>query len=239
MQAFEADVRAAFVTLQGGWQKRIMDMLSQGPTQPKGVLPCKFIAYPINPRFTGRSNILTSMGQQLSKQTDGQASFALYGMGGVGKTQIALKHIYDHINEFPAIFWITADSRAKISQGYVDAAKQLQIEPQNSQRDPDTVVQTFKAWLSNTDVDWMLIYDNADDLKLLKPFWPPTSKGSIILTSRDPASTQMVKASAHVPSMTCEEGSELFLSILHASQMEVERRSEKDNISKIGDLLGK
>jgi hypothetical protein len=178
------------------------------------------------------------METELSSVVGRQPSYALHGMGGVGKTQIALKYVYDHLEHFPAIFWVTADSRAKLSQGYVDAAKQLQLEPQDSQRDQETVVQSFKTWLCNTEASWMIVFDNADDLKLLKLFWPPTNRGTIIVTSRNPSCAQMVTASAQVPSMTEEEGISLFFSIFDASQMGFERDAEQENISKLGNLLG-
>ncbi|KAH6989252.1 hypothetical protein BKA56DRAFT_727761 [Ilyonectria sp. MPI-CAGE-AT-0026] len=238
-QLLEAELPCASLALHQGWHQEIRDMLAtKSTTQPKGILPCHLIPYPSNPRFVGRVHILDEMERCLRVEKSNKSSFALYGIGGIGKTQLALRYIYDHLHEFPAVFWMTADSRAKLSQSYVDAAKQLQIEPEDSQRDPEAVVQTFLSWLRNADQNWIIVFDNADNLDVLKPFWPPTNVGTIIVTSRDPMSRQLTDSSAQVNSMTDEEGIKLFWLILQNSSEPVAEREEEINIIELSAKLG-
>ncbi|KAK2589955.1 hypothetical protein QQS21_012367 [Conoideocrella luteorostrata] len=189
-RVLEEEVSVASLTLHRGWQLEIREMLAKVTTQPAASLPCRNIPYPRNPKFVGRTKIMQKMESCLAMDTgedSDQASFALHGIGGVGKTQIALQYIYDHLNDYPAIFWVAADSHVKLSQSYVAAAKQLQIEPPDSTRDPDTIVRLFKSWLGECHGRWIMVFDNADNLEVLKDFWPPSKTGSIVITSRDSA----------------------------------------------------
>ena len=132
----------------------------------------------------------------------------------MGKTQIALKYIYDQLEQFPAVFWMQADTHQKLAQSYVNAAKRLHLEPEESQKDVDAVTTVLKTWLSETKDHWLIVYDNADDLNVLKPFWPPGNQGCIIITSRDPASARVASAGINVPPFSPVEGESCFISLL-------------------------
>ncbi|KAJ8133393.1 hypothetical protein O1611_g240 [Lasiodiplodia mahajangana] len=234
----EDRIPAATLDLQKSWHQKLVEMLGRGDPRLQAALPCRSIPYPDNPLFTGRAEVLNQMREAFLTACEGQLSFALYGMGGVGKSQIALKYLYDHLDKYPAVFWITADSREKLTQAYVEAAKQLKLEPQESQRDPEAVIQLFKTWLSDTDANWILVFDNADDLSVLKPLWPPTKRGTIIVTSRDPSSALMTKWKVQVKSMTDGEGSSLFRSILRTADGDLNEDVEPRQIQQVIELLG-
>lgn len=71
------------------------------------------VPYPRNPFFTGRQELLTSLHDQLH-QTPAVAvtqAQAICGLGGIGKTQVALEYTYRYCQEYHAIFWIKADTR--------------------------------------------------------------------------------------------------------------------------------
>ncbi|KAI1482964.1 P-loop containing nucleoside triphosphate hydrolase protein [Daldinia eschscholtzii] len=228
----ELAIPLASLNLHRGWHQEIKAIVARATAQPLGSLPCRFIPYPNNPRFIQRDGIHTAMQTALADGRTGQISFALYGAGGVGKTQIALQYIYDHLDRYPAIFWMAADSLSTLTQSYVDAAKQLQIEPSGSQREQDAVVQSFKSWLSDTSANWIIVYDNVDDLSILRSFWPPTHRGTVIITSRDPASARLAMSSVQVRSMTEEEGLDLF----RLSHENLEMDKAKEVLNKLGRL---
>jgi hypothetical protein len=79
-----------------------------------------------------------------------QAVFSLYGLGGVGKTQIALEYLYSHMEDFPVIFWISAESPSKIAQDIREAIAKLGLISAISTDDDRTITQTFKNWLQST-----------------------------------------------------------------------------------------
>jgi hypothetical protein len=154
----EKEVSIANLVRQHQWHKEIHEILSQISLRPTPVtnLPCRIVPYAANPRFYGREDVLRELQANLAVSKPGQASFALYGLGGVGKTQIALKYIYDNLDRFPAVFWMQSDSHAKLSQSYVNAAKRLQLEPEDSQRDADAVAAVLKTWLGECHEQWLI-----------------------------------------------------------------------------------
>ncbi|KAK3896357.1 hypothetical protein C8A05DRAFT_20645, partial [Staphylotrichum tortipilum] len=73
------------------------------------------VPYTCNPDFVGRSDILEKLKDQLSHrqlQTRWHLRAALYGLGGIGKTQIALAYAYWLQDECPdvSVFWVHASS---------------------------------------------------------------------------------------------------------------------------------
>ena len=87
----------------------------------------RMIPHSQNARFYGREDVLSLIDSVLSplRKTNKLRSFALFGIGGSGKTQIALEYAYRHLKDFKAIFWIVSDSIEKIEQGFVEAAALL------------------------------------------------------------------------------------------------------------------
>ncbi|KAL9106484.1 MAG: hypothetical protein Q9227_008515 [Pyrenula ochraceoflavens] len=96
----------------------------------------------------------------------------LYGMGGVGKSQIALQYAFNHCQQYDAVFWISCLSLSALK------------------RDLNKAAETFKpmslqSWLTATTKRWLLILDNLDDPKEEFVSWVPNRRsGSIIYTSR-------------------------------------------------------
>ena len=130
-----------------------------------------------NPFFTGRETLLESIHAGLTSR----GRVALSGLGGIGKTQIALEYAYRHQQEYDQVFWVRAEQKEELISGYVDVAKGLQI-PGCHQEDQLAVVSLLKQWLTTHD-DWLLVLDNADNLRQVRPFLP-TASGHILLTTR-------------------------------------------------------
>ena len=90
----------------------------------------RMIPHSRNERFFGRSSVLDQMDIALkpSAPTFRQRHFALYGMGGSGKTQIALEYTYSRSAAYPTIMWILASSTDKIDQGFMQIADHFGME---------------------------------------------------------------------------------------------------------------
>lgn len=138
-----------------------------------------------NPYFTGRSQTISELRLSL---TDGNLVAitqrqALSGLGGVGKTQIALAYTYRHRTDYEAVFWLDASSEATLRAGFAEQANALGLVDSDAGKSIDTNAMLFKRWLQQTG-RWLLVLDNADEPAELKSLVPQNAKGHILLTSR-------------------------------------------------------
>ncbi|PLB46258.1 TPR-like protein [Aspergillus steynii IBT 23096] len=176
-----------------------------------------YIPFSESPRFWGRDDILSKIDGAFSssKQTDSLRSFALYGMGGVGKTQIALRYANSSRDKFDAIFWVAADNLITIGQSFREIARSLSLIQSNTETDDNAVMLEVKSWLSSTKSRWLLIFDNADDLGVLKQPWPSSTNGCILLTSRDlTAAFSLASEGCQVTPFDTASGSAALLNIV-------------------------
>lgn len=114
-------------------------------------VPCHMIPYPQNVRFFGRTKLLSAIGTALNPRSTTPPklhSLALYGMPGVGKTQSALRYVYQHLEVYRVVLWIAADTEDKILQGFADAAKQLGLD--TSSNDQLERFREVNKWLMVT-----------------------------------------------------------------------------------------
>lgn len=84
-----------------------------------------------NPFFTGREDILDTLHRSLSTN---QASYILHGLGGIGKTQIAVEYAYRHAQEYTAIFWIGAATPESIASSFLSIATLLGLPEHQGSR---------------------------------------------------------------------------------------------------------
>ncbi len=146
--------------------------------------PHWLVPLPRNLFFTGREEILELLHTQLGTH---QAvaltqSSALHGLGGVGKTQVALEYAYQHALEYSAVFWVGAETEEQIISSLLRIAEALHL-PGRDDKDQQRVVATVQGWLT-THSQWLLIWDNVEDLALLDHFLPPIRQGAILITTR-------------------------------------------------------
>lgn len=147
------------------------------------------VPYPRNPFFTGREEILEALHVQLdSKRASALTqSSALHGLGGVGKTQIALEYAYRYARTYSALCWIRAETAGHIISSFLCFAEILQVATPGD-NDQQRVVAAVQQWL-NTHSGWLLIWDNVEDLDLLLRFQPGIRNGATLLTTRSAVSS--------------------------------------------------
>lgn len=127
----------------------------------------------------------------------------LHGLGGIGKTQLAVASMKEHRNIYSALFWLNGKNEDKLKQSFADMAKRLHIEYPSSallrraveQKDANQVVGVVKQWLSTKgNTQWILVFDNVDNPKLpgishpqaydIRLYFPEAHQGSILITTR-------------------------------------------------------
>ena len=138
-----------------------------------------------NPFFTGREEILEALHTHLSTSQVVALTqmYALQGLGGIGKTQLALEYAYRHALDYSAIFWIEAETGETVIASLLHLADVLEL-PGRQESDQQRVVAAVQRWLS-CHSGWLLIWDNLEDLELLSHLLPATVRqGAILLTTR-------------------------------------------------------
>ncbi|KAI9874601.1 MAG: hypothetical protein M1830_009576 [Pleopsidium flavum] len=127
----------------------------------------------------------------------------LHGLGGIGKTQLAITFAKQHRSYYSAVFWLNGQTEDTLKRGFVEMARRLYHEHPDSvplrsaatSEDVDKIVASTNRWFSTRgNTKWMLIFDNVDNPKFpghhdpqaydLKAYFPDADQGSIIVTTR-------------------------------------------------------
>ncbi|KAL3429140.1 P-loop containing nucleoside triphosphate hydrolase protein [Aspergillus tetrazonus] len=150
------------------------------------------IPFARNPHFVGRQEEIQKI-EDLISAPDGPKKLAITGLGGVGKTQLALELAYrirDRETQC-SIFWIPCTSHESVEQTCMTIAQMLGIQDV----EPAEVKERLKIYLTQTNKKWILIFDNADDMGMwvkggpaappLKGIIPQSENGHILFTSRN------------------------------------------------------
>jgi tetratricopeptide (TPR) repeat protein len=135
-----------------------------------------------NRNFSGRVALLDRLGDAL--RTNSTASVlpqTLHGMGGVGKTQLVIEYVYRHLNDYDLVWWIAAEQTSSVLASLAQLAERLGLAiSEERQQTARTVLDA----LASAELNWLLVYDNADDPTALEPY-VPTTGGHVILTTRN------------------------------------------------------
>ena len=173
------------------------------------ISPYWSVPVPRNPCFTGRETVLQRLRMQLAHQQPvalTQTS-ALSGLGGIGKTQIAVEYAYRYELEYSAVFWVAAETAETLMSSVQQIAEQLQL-PERQAAEQSHIVTAVQRWLA-THTGWLLVLDNVEDSDLLQMLLPAARQGACLLTTRRRALGPLVEL-LEVPPMTSEEGISLL-----------------------------
>ena len=142
------------------------------------------LPYRRNPYFTGREAVLARVHAFLQTQPAVFVSqpAAISGLGGIGKTQIAIEYAYRYASEYQFVLWMQADTHDTLTSDYVTLAYRLNL-PERDTQDVTLTVESVKEWFGQH-TGWLLILDNADDLSLVETFLPTRARGHILFTTR-------------------------------------------------------
>ncbi|TVY19417.1 Nephrocystin-3 [Lachnellula arida] len=156
--------------------------------------PIFLVRYPKQKDFIGREDVMLEISQRFERNVP---RVAICGIGGVGKSRIAIEYCYQYKEEHPTshIFWVYGGSRSRLAEAYHEIAKELRI-PGLDQPNVD-VLTLLSDWLSEkSNGPFLMILDNADDAEIWEKSGGPSEKplinylpradhGSVLITTRN------------------------------------------------------
>jgi transcriptional regulator with XRE-family HTH domain len=142
------------------------------------------VPYARNFFFTGRENTLSHVFKLLHREhTEALTQpLALSGLGGVGKTQIALEYAYRYRQQYRFVFWTNAATWETIMADIACIASLLQL-PECQEQDQIRVLQAVRRWFTIHN-DWLWILDNVGDVATVHSATPQEQSGHLLFTSR-------------------------------------------------------
>ncbi|GLW28312.1 FxSxx-COOH system tetratricopeptide repeat protein [Actinoplanes regularis] len=160
----------------------------QSPTRRRAGVRVIRSRVPIrNYNFTGREELLERLATTLASGSKAavlpQAVLpqAVHGMGGVGKTQLVVEYIHQHLEDYDLVWWVPADSVSGVLASLEQLAEQLEIRPgENWEQTARLVLDT----LASVRLRWLLVFDNANDLDSIGDYVPSTG-GDVVVTTRN------------------------------------------------------
>ncbi|KAF1974570.1 TPR-like protein [Bimuria novae-zelandiae CBS 107.79] len=171
------------------------------PPQPSIVIP-----FARDADFIERGTLLDKL---CKRRALPDARHAIVGLGGVGKSQLAIEHAYRTREASPGtwVLWAHASSTARLEQSFRDIADRVKIA---GRQDPEAnIFKLVHDWLCDSKQPWLLVLDNVDDAgflldaetassknaaKPLREYFPHCERGSILVTTRNiEAALQLVE----------------------------------------------
>ncbi len=150
-----------------------------------------------NEYFSGREDELADLRKSLVSHDALRHVQAVWGLGGVGKTQLALEYVYRHKGNYNIVWWMGADEPSNLALTFARLATKLGMEvPEGTPL--EDIRQAVRRSLNQRE-DWLLVFDNAASVEELRPYLPNERRGHVIITSRNPNWDQIARPFALRP----------------------------------------
>ncbi|GFI18844.1 photosystem I assembly protein Ycf3 [Lachnospiraceae bacterium] len=180
-----------YVARHGYWQpeeavtKRVRESIPEElKPQPCGELPINNLL-PRNEYFTGRSAQLKRIADIFKSKDRIVIRQTVFGLGGIGKTQLAREYAYRYASEYSTIVWeINAESEETVFGGFSEFARILDFDlPQDFNE--EQLGSAVREWMQENS-KWLVIFDNLDFERTVSRYLPQNNiKGHILVTTRN------------------------------------------------------
>jgi transcriptional regulator with XRE-family HTH domain len=194
-----------------------------------------------NPYRVGLDQLVEELRRRLAAEQGGLSLLALSGLGGIGKTQLALEYVYRYGQDYQAVLWVHADSPEQLSTDLQQLAKPLDVaETRKPEPNPAYLVNEVKHWLREHG-DWLLVLDNAEEHLKREFFSSLGNRGHILLTTRSERVADLGQHFA-VEKMSREMGTLFLLQVIHGVQapatLEAFPAGEREEALALARVLG-
>jgi tetratricopeptide (TPR) repeat protein len=147
-----------------------------------------------NKNFTGRALLLEDLRQRMTGDITAVLPHALQGLGGVGKTQLAIEYAYRHSADYDLVWWISADQPVLVRSTLAALAPRIGITGIAPERVEDAVRAVLDSLRRGDPYErWLLVFDNADQPETIRDLIP-NGPGHVIVTSRNHRWQSIVEA---------------------------------------------
>ena len=162
-------------------ERSLRDLDGPPRTGVAGGLPVRVAPRPAF--LAGREGLLGVLDSRLKGEPgqSGPRLAALCGLGGAGKTSLAVEYAHRHLAEVGVCWQFPAEHPALLAAGYALLAAQLGASDAVEARDPMTWVHGV---LARSDATWLLVFDNATSRASIEEFIPPAGPGRVLITTQ-------------------------------------------------------
>ncbi|KAK4164656.1 putative kinesin light chain, partial [Cladorrhinum sp. PSN259] len=201
--------------------------------------------------YTERAKLSAEIEQKIKiRHEKGSVPYAvaLHGLGGAGKSQLALAYAEKHKDRYNPILWIDATDEEAVRSSFRRCAAELGLPEERAEKQEsvltDGVVQAVLRWLrdrTEADDEWLVIVDNADNVSWgIKKIMPKGNRGSIIVTSQDNQSVRLIPGACEAVQISVMSPVEGVALLLQHLQLSAESASEaiRCDCDKIAQRLG-
>ena len=177
---------AEFSDLQGliqGLSTGVQGELDKLENRPAGQAAGRALRLAPRPVFlAGREELLAELDARLGGDGAGPRVAVLCGLGGAGKTSVAVEYAHRHLGEVGVCWQFPAEDPAVLAAEFGVLAAHLGTRDVADPRDP---VASVHAVLAQAAAEWLLVFDNAPSRASVQGFVPPAGRGRVLITSRD------------------------------------------------------
>jgi hypothetical protein len=141
-----------------------------------------------DPHFVGRQDELAALEAALAAAGSSALTqpATVHGLGGVGKTLLAVELAYRHAADYADVLWLSAENPTVLAAAFADLARELAL-PEAGEPDQGARAAAVLRWLGSPQAGrWLLVFDNAERRQDVEPYVPRRHAGHVLITSRNP-----------------------------------------------------
>jgi hypothetical protein len=153
------------------------------PRFPGALPPTWNVPFPRNLNFSGRENYLKELLDRLAENPNVPKPQALTGLGGIGKTQLAVEYAYRNAITYTVVWWIRAEQSEVLASDYAALIHELKL-PEREATEQSKQIDAVRRWL-RANKQWLLVFDNAVAPKNVMQYLSG-GRGHVLITSRNP-----------------------------------------------------
>ncbi|KFY38174.1 hypothetical protein V495_06714 [Pseudogymnoascus sp. VKM F-4514 (FW-929)] len=185
--------------------------------------------------FRGRDENYEKLEATLNTNVASVVAYGLYGQGGVGKSQLALRYAHTNKERYTAIIWLPCSNEAKIMNACEDFIANLVCheKPFNA----EACKNVFLRWMHSSS-DYLLIFDDVEDVATIESFLPTAigCQGRVIITSRNRSIAECLDSETdELSCFTDKESADMLLWQINKNQ---KRNESRELALKLGKRLG-